>query len=32
MITGHMHHKAIWLITKKANRGFRGYTVGTVAF
>jgi hypothetical protein len=27
-----MHHKALWPLTKKANRGFRGYPVGTIAF
>jgi hypothetical protein len=27
-----MHHKALWPITKKANRGFRGCPVATVAF
>ena len=27
-----MHHKALWPATKKANRGFRGYPVATVAF
>jgi hypothetical protein len=27
-----MHHKALWPLTKKANRGFKGYPVGTVAF
>jgi len=27
-----MHHKALWAITKRANRGFRGYPVATVAF
>lgn len=27
-----MHHKALWPLTKKANRGFRGYPVATVAF
>ncbi len=27
-----MHYKALWPLTKKANRGFRGYPVATVAF
>jgi hypothetical protein len=27
-----MHHKAIWQLAKKANRGFRGYPLVTVAF
>ena len=27
-----MHHKALWPVTKKANRGFRGYPMATVAF
>ena len=27
-----MHHKALWPLTKKANRGFRGYPVASVAF
>lgn len=27
-----MHHKAIWPLTKRSNRGFRGYPVATVAF
>ncbi len=27
-----MHHKALWPVTKRANRGFRGYPVATVAF
>ncbi len=27
-----MHHKALWSLTKRSNRGFRGYPVGTVAF
>jgi len=27
-----MHHKAIWPLTKRANRGFRGYPVATIAF
>ena len=27
-----MRHKALWPITKKANRGFRGYPVATIAF
>jgi hypothetical protein len=27
-----MHHKAIWGLTKTANRGFRGYPVATIAF
>jgi hypothetical protein len=27
-----MHHKAIWPLTKKSNRGFRGYPAATVAF
>jgi hypothetical protein len=27
-----MHHKALWPLTKWANRGFRGYPVATVAF
>jgi hypothetical protein len=31
-MTGRMHHKALWPLTKKANRGFRGYPVATVAF
>ena len=27
-----MHHKAVWPLTKKANRGFHGYPIATVAF
>ena len=27
-----MHYKALWPLTKRANRGFRGYPVATVAF
>ncbi len=27
-----MHHKAFWPLTKKSNRGFRGFPVATVAF
>jgi hypothetical protein len=27
-----MHHKALWPLTKRSNKGFRGYPVGTVAF
>jgi hypothetical protein len=27
-----MHHKALWSLTKKSNRGFRGYPAATVAF
>ena len=27
-----MHHKALWPLTKRSNRGFRGYPVATVAF
>jgi len=27
-----MHYKALWPLTKKAHRGFRGYPVATVAF
>ena len=27
-----MHHKALWSLTKRANKGFRGYPIGTVAF
>jgi len=27
-----VHHKSLWPVTKKANRGFRGYPVATVAF
>ena len=27
-----MHHKASWLLTKAANRGFRGFPLATVAF
>lgn len=27
-----MHHKALWPLTKKGNRGFRGYPMATVAF
>jgi len=27
-----MHHKALWSLTKRANRGFLGYPVGTIAF
>lgn len=27
-----MHHKALWPLTKRANRGFSGYPVATVAF
>lgn len=27
-----MHHKSIWPLTKRAQRGFRGYPIATVAF
>jgi hypothetical protein len=27
-----MHHKALWPLTKRSNRGFRGYPLATVAF
>jgi hypothetical protein len=27
-----VHRKTLWPVTKKANRGFRGYPVATVAF
>lgn len=27
-----MHHKARWPLTKRANKGFRGYPIATVAF
>ena len=27
-----MHHKSLWSLTKRANRGFLGYPVGTIAF
>jgi len=27
-----MHHRALWSLTKRANKGFRGYPIGTVAF
>ena len=27
-----MHHKALWGLTKRSNKGFRGYPIGTVAF
>jgi len=27
-----MHYKALWPLTKLANRGFRGYPIATVAF
>ena len=27
-----MHHKALWPLTKRSNRGFRGYPVATLAF
>lgn len=27
-----MHHKAIWPLMKRANRGSRGYPVATIAF
>jgi hypothetical protein len=27
-----MHHKALWTLTKRSNRGFHGYPVATVAF
>jgi hypothetical protein len=27
-----MHHKALWSLTKSANRRFRGYPVATLAF
>jgi hypothetical protein len=27
-----MHHKAVWSLMKRSNRGFRGYPVATVAF
>lgn len=27
-----MHHKALWGLTKRSNKGFRGYPLGTVAF
>jgi hypothetical protein len=27
-----VHHKALWPLTKAANRGFRGYPIATLAF
>ena len=27
-----MHHKALWSLTKRSNRGFQGYPIATVAF
>ena len=27
-----MHHKVLWPLTKRSNRGFRGYPLATVAF
>jgi hypothetical protein len=27
-----MHHKALWPLTKKSNKGFHGYPAATVAF
>jgi len=27
-----MHHKVLWPLTKRSNRGFRGYPMATVAF
>ena len=27
-----MHHKALWPLTKRANRGVRGYPIATIAF
>ncbi len=27
-----MHYKALWPLTKTANRGFRGYPIATIAF
>jgi hypothetical protein len=27
-----MHHKALWPLTKRSNRGFQGYPIATVAF
>jgi hypothetical protein len=27
-----MHHKMLWTLTKRANKGFQGYPVATVAF
>jgi hypothetical protein len=27
-----VHHKALWPVTKQANRGFKGYPIATVAF
>jgi hypothetical protein len=27
-----MFHKALWPLTKRSNRGFRGYPIATVAF
>ena len=27
-----MHHKALWALSKRSNKGFRGYPIGTIAF
>jgi hypothetical protein len=27
-----MHHKALWALSKRSSKGFRGYPVGTIAF
>jgi hypothetical protein len=27
-----VHHRAIWALQKRANRGFRGHPIGTIAF
>jgi len=27
-----MHHKALWPLTKRSNRGSQGYPIATVAF
>jgi hypothetical protein len=27
-----MHHKALWPLTKRASRGFRGHPIATIAF
>jgi hypothetical protein len=27
-----MHHKALWELTKRSSKGFRGYPIGTIAF
>ncbi len=27
-----MHHKAIWALQKRANRGFRGHPIATITF